>query len=87
MVGDLAAVTAAVRALTDRAKSFGSIASLTEVMVAGLAGFQRGRYVEVAPKRSWFQTVLKGAGLVSSFWLAFRSRRRNNGDSEPDSRA
>ena len=76
LVGDLAALTDGVRALTDRARSFGSIASLAAVLVAGLATFRRGKTEDAAAKQSWLQTILKSAGLISTFWLAFRSRSR-----------
>jgi len=77
MVGDMAALTADVRTLTDRAKSFGSIASSAAVLVAGLAAFRHGKTAGADAKPSWRQTILKGAGLISTFWLAFRSHRRN----------
>jgi hypothetical protein len=76
LVGDMAALTAGVRTLTDRAKSFGSIASSAAVLVAGLAAWQRGKPVGAAARPSWLQTILKGAGLISTLWLAFRSRPR-----------
>ena len=77
MAGDMAALTAGVRTFTDRAKSFGSIASSAAVLVAGLAAFRRGKPVDADAKPSWLRTILKGAGLISTFWLAFRSQRRD----------
>ena len=77
MAGDMAALTAGVRTLTDRAKSFGSIASSAAVLVAGLAAFRRGKPAGANAKPSWLRTILKGAGLISTFWLAFRSQRRD----------
>ena len=77
LVGDLAALTADVRTLTDRAKSFGSIASSAAVLVAGLAAFRRGKPVDADAKPSWLRTILKGAGLISTFWLAFRPRPKS----------
>ncbi|TAL05176.1 MAG: hypothetical protein EPO07_03965 [Verrucomicrobia bacterium] len=77
LVGDMTALTAGVRTLTDRARSFGSIASAAALLVAGLAAFRRGKSVEADPKPSWAQTVLKGAGLVSTLWMAFRAPRRD----------
>ena len=76
LVGDLAVLTAGVRTLTARAKSFGSIASTAAVLVAGLSVFQRGKHVDADVKPSRLQSILKGAGLVSTLWLAFRSRGR-----------
>ncbi len=77
LVGDMVALRADVRTLTDRAKSFGSIASSAAVLVAGLAAFQRGKPADAGGKRSWLQIILKGAGLISTLWLAFRSQSRD----------
>jgi hypothetical protein len=77
LVGDMAALTAGVRTLTDRAKSFGSIASSAAVLVAGLAAFQRARSAPADAKPSWLQFIVKGAALISTLWLAFRSQGRN----------
>lgn len=73
IVGDLAVLTADIRTLNDRAKSFGAIATSAAVLVAGLVAFRRGKVVAAGPKRSWPQTMLKGAGLISTLWLAFRA--------------
>ena len=77
LAGDVAALTAELRALRDRANSFGSIASSAAVLVTGLAAFRRGKPVGAGAKPSWLRTILKGAGLFSTFWLAFRSQRRD----------
>ena len=77
LAGEMAALTAEVRTLTDRAKSFGSIASSAAVLVAALAAFKRGKPVDADAKPSWLKTILKGAGLISTLWLAFRSQRRD----------
>jgi len=79
MVGEMAALRADVRTLTDRAKSFSSIASSAAVLVAGLAAFRRGKPADAAAKPSWLETILKGAGLISTIWLAFRSQGRDRG--------
>ena len=80
LAGDLAALTAGVRTLTDRAKSFSAIASSAAVLVAGLAAFRRGKSADAEGKPPWLQTILKGAGLISTLWLAFRSRGRDQQD-------
>lgn len=72
-----------VRSLAGRAKSFGSIASSAAVMVAGLAAFRRGRSAKAGAKASWFKTILKGAGLVSTFWLAFRTKGHDQEKRQP----
>ena len=81
LVGDMAALGADVRTLTDRARYFESIASSAAVLVTGLAAWRRGkRVVEADVQPSWLQTILKGAGLVSNLWLAFRSPSRDQKD-------
>ena len=77
LAGDVAALTAEVRMLTDRAKSFSSIASSAAALVAGLAAFRRNKPAGADAKPSWRRTILKGAGLISTFWLAFRSQGRD----------
>ena len=77
MLEEMAELTAGVRTVTERAKSFGSIASTAAVLVTGLAAFQRTKSVLPAAKPSWLQTILKSAGMVSTLWLAFRSQRRD----------
>ena len=74
------ALTAGVRTLTGRAKSFGAIASSAAVLVAGLAAFRRGQPVDADTKPSWLKKILKGAGLVSTLWLAFRAPGREQKD-------
>lgn len=74
LVVDMAALSADVCALTDRAKSLGSLASSAAMLVAGLAAFRRGTPADAPAKPSWFKRILQGAGVVSSLWLAFRSR-------------
>lgn len=87
LVGDLAALTEGVHSLTDRARSFGSIASSAAVLVVGLAAFRRARSAPAATKPSWPQTILKGAGMVSTLWRAFRSRGHHHENKQPNSRA
>ena len=74
------AMTDGLRSLTDRAKSFGSIASSAAVLVAGLAAFKRSKPTDADAKPSWMKSILKGAGVVSTFWLAFRTQRRDHKD-------
>jgi hypothetical protein len=76
LVQEWVAMTVGVRTLTDRVKSFGSIASAAALLVAGLAAFRRGKRVDADVKPSWLQTALKGAQLAGSIWLALRARSR-----------
>ena len=80
LVGEMAGLTAGVRALTDRAQSSGLIASSAALLVAGLAAFRRGKSGSAGVKPSWLQTMLKRAGMISTLWLRFRSQRRDQKD-------
>jgi hypothetical protein len=73
---DLIALTAGLRTLTDRAKSYGAIASSVAVLVAGLAAFRHSKSAPVGAKTSWLRRILKGAGMASTIWLAFRPGTR-----------
>ncbi len=77
---EMAELRAGVGTLTGRAKSFTSIFSSAAVLVSALAAFRRGKPADAGARPSWPQTILKGAGLISSLWLAFRSQERNHKD-------
>jgi hypothetical protein len=80
LVGDMALLKADVRALTGRAKAIGVIASSAAALLVGLAAFRHKKSAPADEKPSWLQTVLKGAGLVSSLWLAFRPQAQDRDD-------
>ena len=80
LAGDMAALTADVRALTGRAKTIGLLASSATALLVGLAAFRRKQSAPAGGKSSWLQTIVKGAGLISSLWLAFRPPARNRDD-------
>jgi negative regulator of sigma E activity len=63
-----------VHSLTSQARSISSIASAVATLVAGLSSLRPKASAPAAEKPSWWQTILKGAGLASSFWQAFRSQ-------------
>jgi hypothetical protein len=73
MVGDMAALRTVIRTLTGRVKFFGSLASASALLVAGLAAFRRGRSMDTGAKPFWLRTLFKGAGVVSTLWPAFRA--------------
>jgi hypothetical protein len=73
----MAALSAEVRALTERAKTLGSIVASAAALAAGLAALRRGKPADAGAKTSWLQTMLKGAGLISTLWAAFRPQRRD----------
>ncbi len=73
LVQEWQAMTDDVHALADQAKTLRSIVSASASLVAGLLSFRRKKEpVPAAEKPSWLQTVLKGVGLASNFWQAFR---------------
>ncbi len=68
-----------VRSIADRAGTISSIASTAASLIAGLASFRRHKSALAKQKPSWLQTILKGAGLISTIWQAFRSQGRDRG--------
>ena len=79
LVQEWGAMTAGVRTLADRVKTYGSIASSAALLVAGLTAFRRGKSGDAGVKPSRWRTLLKGAGLVSTLWLNFRPRSGDKG--------
>jgi len=77
LVQEWQALTDGVRAVADRACTISSLASTAASLVAGLASFRRKKSAPAAEKSSWLQTLLKGAGLVSTVWQMFRSKDRD----------
>ena len=61
-------------ALSAGVKTVGSIASAASLLVSGLRAFRCKRDPQNGADASWLQPVVKGAGLISSLWVAFRSR-------------
>jgi hypothetical protein len=84
LVGDMAALKAGIRAITRRAESFGIIASSAAVLVTALAAFQRHKRTDGGAKSSCLQSILKGAGVLSTLWLAFRSRGHGHEHKQPN---
>jgi hypothetical protein len=80
LVGELAGLKADLRALTGRAKSIGLIASSATALVVGLAAFRRRKSPPAGEKPGWLPTILKGAGLVSNLWRAFRPKEPDQKD-------
>jgi hypothetical protein len=76
LVQNLRTVAGEVHALTSQARTITSLASAATSLVTGLLSFRREKPAPVDEKPSWVKTILKGAGLVSTFWEAFRDRRR-----------
>ena len=71
-----------VHALARQAKSVGSFAAVITSLVAGLAVLRHQKPAPAAAEpAAWWQTLLKGAGVVGSLWLGLRSRGRNQDES------
>ena len=66
-----------VQAFTHRIRTVGSVAAITTTLVALFAAWRRPAAAPVAKKTSWLQTLLAGAGLLSTFWTAGHPRDSN----------
>lgn len=81
LIEDFHSMSASLHTITSRADSFKSVASSAALLVTGLAAFQRGRRENAGTKSSWLQSLVKGAGLASTVWLALQMPRREGRDS------
>jgi hypothetical protein len=61
-----------VRTLAHQARTISSLASAAASLVGGLLSFRCKKPAPAAEKTPWWQTILKGAGLVSTLWESFR---------------
>lgn len=85
---DWVAMTTGVRSFIGRARSFGAIASTAALLVTGFAAFRHTtKSTPADEKPSWWQTLLKTAGTISTLWLAFRARGHDQEGQERKSRA
>lgn len=70
---DWRTLTGEVQALTQKAKTIGGLAS-GATLLASLLFFRRKKSAPLNVTAPWWQTALKGTGLVASLWQMFRSR-------------
>ena len=77
IIADCAEVTAGVRWFAERARSFSSLLSSAQILITATAAFQQGRSSAGAGPASWLQTMVKGAGLVSTVWFALKRLRKD----------
>ena len=78
LVQELETIKDKFRSLASRARTVTSLASAAATLIAGIASLRRKKEsAPAAEKPSWLQTVVKGAGLVSTIWTAFSSKQRN----------
>ena len=75
LAGDLTLMASGIRALGEQAKSWRSIASAAAMLLVVVTTVYRRRSLVALLKPSRWQLLLKGAGMVSTIWLALRSRR------------
>jgi hypothetical protein len=61
-------------ALARKAKTFSVMASAAGLLVAALSLFRNKKSAATTEKPSWWQTLLKGVGVVGSLWSVFRSQ-------------
>jgi hypothetical protein len=72
LISDFESLAGEVHALTNRAKTMGSLASAATLLISALSAFRRNKPAPAAQKTPWLQAVLKGAGLIGLFWSRFR---------------
>jgi hypothetical protein len=77
LVQEWQAMAGEVHSLVRQARTIRSFALAAATLAAGVASFRRKKSAPAAGKPSWLQTLLKGAGLVSTLWQAFRPPGRN----------
>jgi hypothetical protein len=75
LVQDWRTMADEVHALADESRTLCSMATAAGSLVAGLAALRRKKPAP-AEKPAWWQTLLKGAGQVSTLWSSFRERGR-----------
>ena len=78
MVGDITSLAWEVHSLANQARTIASIMSAATSLVVGLSTCWRKKSPPLEAKPSWWQTISKGAGLVSSVWSAFRAPIRDS---------
>jgi hypothetical protein len=68
---DCLAIRVEVRMYTRHLRTVGGAAAITTALVALFAAWRRpATAAPAAKKTSWLQTLLAGAGLLSTFWKA-----------------
>jgi hypothetical protein len=75
MVQELSALKSDANAFVDRVKSFGFIGSSIAGLVSSLTAIRREEPTNGDGKSHWLRRIVKGAGLVTSVWRAFRPKR------------
>ena len=77
LVQELETIKGKFHSLANQARTVSSLVSAAATLIAGLASFRHKKEsAPAAEKPSWLQTIVKGAGLVSTVWQAFRPQNR-----------
>ncbi len=76
MLEDASEFAAGFKSATSRARSIGSVASSAAMLMASAAALRPSGTVAAGVKASPFRALLKGVGLLSTLWLAFRAQGR-----------
>jgi hypothetical protein len=79
LVEDCAFLAADINKIVARSERFRSVASTAALLVTGVAAFQNGvrKPKQDSGETNWVRTLLKGAGLASSVWLALQAPGRD----------
>ena len=79
LVQELETIKDKFHSLANQARTISSLASAAATLIAGIASLRRKKEsAPAAEKPSWLQSIVKGAGLVSTVWQAFRSQSREH---------
>jgi hypothetical protein len=82
LVQELEIIKDKFHSLAKQARTATSLASAAATLFAGIASFrQKKEFAPAAEKSSWLQTIVKGAGLLSTIWTAFRPQRHDQDES------
>jgi hypothetical protein len=77
LIREWQAMAHGVHALAQEARTIRSLASAAASLITGVLSLRRKKTAPAAEKPSWLQTILKGAGMISSLWSTFRSPERD----------
>jgi hypothetical protein len=76
LVQEWQTMTDEAHALVNQARTLRSLASAAAILINGVASLRRKKSAPTAEKPSWLQTIVKGAGLISTVWQTFRWQNR-----------
>ena len=74
LLHELDTMAVEIHGLANQAKTINWMASAAALLISGLSSFRSKNSAPGAERSPWWQTILKGAGVVSSLWSEFRSQ-------------